>query len=244
MIRTGTGLSAWLAMLVLLGACGLFGDSGDETAGRSVDQILADSARAMGDISSAAFVIEQSGGDVFIDDADQLAFQSAEGRFASPASAEALVTVDALGFTTEVGAVAIDGTLWFSDPLTGTWSEAPESFTFDPATLFDPEEGWPALLTEAIGSAELVADDPAGDGAPGGPAHLRTTVSARRVSVLTGGLLTEETEVDLWIDEGTSRVVEARFDLPVAGGVSSWTMTIGDYDAAVDILPPDVRPDG
>lgn len=199
----------------------------------------------MADVGSASFTIQQSGAEILIDDAGQLAFQSAEGRFDAPASADALINVEALGFTTEVGAIAIDGTLWFTNPLSGAWTEAPESFTFDPATLFDPEVGFPALLSEAAPSAEFV-DDVTDQNSGSGKTrhHVRAMVAAERVSVLTGGLAAEQSEVDLWIDAVTSRVVEARFDLPVDDGVSSWQMTIGDYDSEVIIVAPELGSDG
>ena len=179
------------------------------------------------------------------DDADQLGFQSAEGRFASPSSAEALITVEAFGFTTEVGAVVIDGTLRFTNPLSGAWSEAPESLTFDPATPFDADVGFPALLTEARPSAELVDDGPDEGGGDGDSQHhVRTTASAERVSVLTGGLVTEESDIDLWIDADSSRIVEARFDVSVDDAVSSWRLTLGDYDAEITIVAPELGTDG
>jgi lipoprotein LprG len=227
-----------------LGACSSPSGEGD-TDDRSVDQLLADAAVAMAEVESAAFTIEQSGEAIFIDDANQLAFRSADGRFARPASAEALIAVEALGFRTEIGAVAIDGDVWLTDPLSGAWAEAPASFTFDPSTLFDPEVGLPALLAESAATAERV-DDGAGEDPAGGDDrhHLRTTVAAERVSVLTGGLVTERTDVDLWIDPLTSRLTEVRFDLPVDGGVSSWEMTLSDYDAEVVIDPPQLGTTG
>ncbi|MDH3683241.1 MAG: LppX_LprAFG lipoprotein, partial [Acidimicrobiia bacterium] len=133
-----------------------------------------------------------------------------------------------------------------TNPLTGDWTEAPDSFTFDPATLFDADQGIPALLTEATGSAELIEDAASADDVPDAAQHyrLRTTVAAQRVAVLTGGLVTEESEVDLWIDIETSRVVEARFDLSIDGAESSWRMTISDYDAEVTIVPPELAAAG
>lgn len=229
-------------LVAVLVACSSSSDAGDDGSDeQSVDQILSDGADAMNAIESAAFTIEQTGASLFIDDTGQLGFESAEGRFARPASSEAVVTVDALGFTTEIGAIAIDGQLWFTNPLTGDWTEAPASFTFDPATLFDAERGIPALLTEARGSAELIDDAAAADVPdPDRHHHVRTTVGAERVAVLTGGLVTEESDVDLWIDVDSSRVVEARFDLVIDEAESMWRMTIGDYDAEVTIVAPEL----
>lgn len=234
---------ALVAAACALVACGSSSDAEDDAGPATVESILVDAAAAMADVETAAFTIEQTGATVFIDD-DQLAFRSAEGRFARPSSAEALVSVDALGFATQIGAIAIDGTLWFTNPLTGAWSEAPPGFTFDPATLFDAEVGLPALLSEASETAQLVDDSSNDSGVEGDTHHLRTSVAPERVSVLTGGLITDETEVDLWIDVETGRVVEVRFELPIDDSTSSWRMTVGDYDAEVTIAPPELGSTG
>ena len=241
---------ALVATVVALGACSSGSD--DETEARGPEEILADAAAAMSTVESAAFTIEQTGAVVFIDDDGQLAFKSADGRFAAPASSDALVTIDALGFTTQVGAVAIDGELWFSNPLTGEWTEAPDGFSFDPAVVFDTEEGFPALLTEAAASDSTDLIDESPDPADGDQTagegddrhHLRTLAAAARVAVLTSGLVTEESMVDLWIDAATDRVVEVQFEVDVDGAASSWRMTVADYDADVTITPPELGADG
>ena len=220
-------------------------DGPDSGAERQAGQIVADAAVAMADVESAAFTIEQSGATLFIDDGDQLGFQSAVGRYASPSSAEAIISVSARGFATQVGAVAIDGTIWFTNPLTGAWAEAPESFTLDPTSLFDDDAGFPALLNEATTTAELIEDAPAEDDTDlGRHHHVRTAVSAQRVAALTGGLIAEETDVDLWIDTDTNRMVEARFDLQIDAETSSWRLTFDDYDAEVDIVAPELGIEG
>lgn len=238
-------LTVLVVAVVLVGACGSSSDSGDDAAQEpAVDQILIDAGGAMSTVESASFMIEQTGARVFIDEAEQLGFQSADGRFARPASSEAVVTVDALGFTTEVGAIAVDGDLWFTNPLSGEWTEAPASFTFDTATLFEPERGFPALLAEAAASAELIADSPRETGRGHEEHHIRAAVAAERVSVLTGGLVAEETDVDLWIDDISNRIVELRFELLIDDAVSSWRMTISDYDDEVTIAPPELGATG
>ena len=239
--------------LLVAGCTTSSGSDGERIEELTAEQVVADAAAAMSTVESASFTIEQAGATVFIDDAEQFAFQAADGRFAAPRSSEAILTVQALGFVTEVGAIAIDGRLWLTNPLTGEWAEAPENFTFDPAQLFDADTGFPALLSEASATAELV-DDLAGQstGESSDEAdpdrqnlhHVRTSVTAERVAVLTGGLVNEESEVDLWIDATSDRVVEASFDVAVDGAVSDWRMTISDYDQDVVIDPPELNAGG
>ena len=230
---TGRALALLAVVLAAAGPAVACSRGAATDAGPTVDELLAASAVAMSDVTSAAFTIEQSGAEFFIDENGQLAFRSADGRYAAPASAEALVTVDALGFTTQVGAVAIEGTVWLSDPLTGNWAEAPESFAFDPATLFDSEQGFPALLTEGQGRSELLSSDETSH-------RIRTPVSAERLSVLTSGLVEAATDVELTIDAGTDRISEATFELPVADQTSSWRLALDQYDEPVTVERPDL----
>lgn len=245
-----TSMTVACTLTVAVAGCSGSSSSDGEGPGElTAEQIVTDAAAAMSTVESASFSIDQAGATVFIDDAEQFAFQSADGRFAAPRSSEAILTVQALGFVTEVGAIAIDGRVWLTNPLTGDWEEAPESFTFDPAELFDPDTGIPTLLSEASSTAELVGD-PAGESSDDGDTdrqnlhHVRTSVSAERVAVLTGGLVDEESEVDLWIDADSNRVVEASFDVDVGGDVSDWRMTISEYDEDVSIDPPELNTGG
>ncbi len=244
-MRSPTRLAlALLAAVVLAGACSSDDDGGDGVAPLTAESVLTDAAAAMGSVETAAFELSQEGAPVPIDDAGQLLFLAADGRIARPSSADAVLTVDALGFTTEVGAIAIDGTVWFTNPLTGDWTEAPDTFTFDPAVLFDPDEGFAGLLTEVSPTATLVDEEAESDGEDGpdgdGPwRRVEATVSAERVEVLTGGLIGEATTVDAWIDAETDRLSLLRFELPIGDAVSSWRMSISDYGLEVDITPPE-----
>ena len=239
---------AALAMVLAAGCSS--SDSGEGDGARSADEIVAASAVAMAEFETASFTIEQTGAGLFIDEAGILAFQGADGRFARPSSADALVAVEASGFTTEVGVVAIDGEIWFTNPLTGVWAEAPEGVTFDPANVFDPEQGIPVMLTEVASSAAVVEESEGTEGSEGevpgpeGAVHLEASVSAERVAVLSAGLATEETEVELWIDPETDLITEIRFDLATGDGVSNWRMTIEDYGAEVVIVPPELGSTG
>ena len=206
--------------------------------GRSAVELAEDAAAAMADVETAAFSIEQRGSEISLDQTGLLTFESADGRYASPASAQAVVAVEASGFRTEVGAVAIEGEVWMTNPLTGVWDVAPPGFGFDPATLFDPEQGFPALLAEGAAEAKLV-EPPGNDDEPTG-LHLRMDVPAERLAVITSGLVRVDTETDLWVDPATSRLNEVRFAVPVADQTSNWSVAFSDYDAEVTIEAPEL----
>lgn len=234
--------------LVLLAALFIAGCSSSDDAGQqsstteapTADAVLARSAEAMSAIDTVAFDIERSGAAVAIDDAGVVLFESATGHYSAPASADAVVTVEVGGMRAEVAAIAIDGSTWITNPLTGAWEAAPDAFSFDPALLFDRDEGWASLLADGISDAELVEPVPDEDGR----FLVRGTVPAERIAVLTGGLANQETELDVWIDVDTSRVAAARFDVAGPDGVTTWDLQLDEYGAEVTITPPEIGGEG
>jgi len=234
MTRLRSSLLLALVTLALLGACS--SDSGEDVEAVGVDEIRTRSASAMADVDSVLFTIELEGADVFIDDAGLIGFRTAEGRFAAPSSADAVVSVVALGLATEVGAVAIDGEVWITNPLSGDWEPAPESLTFDPTQLFDPEVGFSRLLSDGLINPTLVSPSPD----PEGRYQLTADVEPERVRALTGGLVDDVDNVDLWIDATSNQLVEVTFDVGTDAGGTSWTLLLRDYGTAVSINEPDL----
>lgn len=224
------------ALAVALGT----GCGSDEPAGTTiaadVDAVRTAAARAMGEVDTVRFTIERSGAVVHIDEGGALAFERASGRFAAPSSADALVTVTAGGAAIEIGAVAIDGTTWITNPVSGRWEEAPAGLGFDPATLFDPDLGWRPLLATGLRDARLVEPEPDADGRY----HLRGVADAERIAVLTGGLVDESVPIDVWVEATTGRVLEARFETGEPDGVTAWRLALSDYGEPVDVEAPDV----
>jgi hypothetical protein len=207
----------------------------DQAAGTdvTVEAVLARAAEAMAGVQTAGFSIEHTGADVFIDDAARIRFDGAQGRYAAPSKADAVVEVNAMGITTKVGAITIDGRIWITNPLTDKWEDAPGGLSFDPTVLFDPETGWRSLLSEGLQDPVLVPS-----GGDDDRHHVRATVAADRVSVLTGGLVDEPSVIDLWIDADTSLVSEAGFDVDTDAGPTSWRLLLRNYGDDVTITAP------
>ena len=222
-----------VVLVVVLALSGCSSGKGDEDGDVTVGAILARSAAAMAGVETAGFSIEHTGAEVFIDDARRIRFDGAKGRYAAPAKADAVVKVNAMGIATEVGAIAIDGRTWITNPVTGKWQDAPGGLSFDPTILFDPETGWRSLLSEGLQDPVLVAGD--GDDKRH---HVRSTVAADRVSILTGGLVDEPSVLDLWIDPDTDLVSEAGFDVDTDAGPTSWRLHLRNYGDDVTITAP------
>jgi len=219
----------------LSGACG--SDSPEEpTISANVDAVRNAAAQAMAEVETVHFTIERRGAVVHVDEEGALAFERASGRFASPSSADAVIALTAGGRAIEVGAVAIGGVTWITNPVTGRWERAPESLSFDPATLFDPDLGWHPLLSSGLRHAELVEPAPDDENRY----LLRGVADRERVAVLTGGLVRQRVPIDVWLDAVSGRVVEARFEAETPDGPTSWRLVLFDYGAEVVIERPDL----
>ncbi len=223
----------------LLAATGCSSSSGGDDVGDApldVDGVRAMSAAAMADVDTLLFTIELEGADVFIDDGGLIQFQMAEGRYAAPGSADAVVSVVALGLATEVGAVAINGNVWITNPLTGAWEPAPDSLTFDPATIFDAEVGLSALIADGLTNAVLESPEPDADDR----LHITADVDPARVSTLTSGLVDDVDKVDLWIDRTSGQLAEVTFDVGADEAGTSWRLLLTDYGTTVTINEPEL----
>jgi lipoprotein LprG len=234
-LRRAALLAAVLALLALLGAA--CSSDGDRSAAipADVDAIRAAAADAMGRVETARFTIERGGAEVPIDDEGVLVFDRAEGRYAAPASADAVVAARAGGVATEVGAIAIDGEIWITNPVTGRWESAPEGLGFDPTVMFDPRRGWRPLLASGLDDAALVEQEPDADGRY----HLRGVAGAARIAVLTSGLVDQAVPIDIWIDGDSGEVREASFATTGPDGTSTWRVTLSGYGDPVEVTPPE-----
>ena len=156
-------------------------------------------------------------------------------QFAVPNSARAQlqVTVDG-NLATEIGAVAVGGEVWISNPVTGDFEPLPPGIDIDPARFFDPEGGWQPLLAN-LQEVELVGvDDRNGD-----RYHVRGVAPAADVEDITVGLVRDQdVPIELWIHPTTSLVTNLEFDTTLDGATSDWALELGRYGEPFTIVPP------
>lgn len=229
---------AVLVAAALVSGCGGGAEASGPTLAPDVATILAESAATMGSVDTVRFEIERGGAPVYIDPLDALEFVRAEGRFQGPSSADALVVVAVGDLRAQVGAVAIDGDTWITNPITGDWEPTPEGYAFDPATLFDPQLGWRPLLASELTDPELLGLDEI-DGEQ--LYHLRGLASEARISVITAGLVSQDVQLDLWVDPVDGAVRRAEFPTTYRGEESSWSLLFFDYGEPLEITIPDLE---
>ena len=195
----------------------------------------------MGDVDTVRFSIERGGAPIYIDPLDTLEFVSAEGRFEGPSSADAVVVVAIGDLRAQVGAIAIEGDTWITNPITGDWEATPEGYAFDPATLFDPDVGWRPLLASDLSDTQLIGLEER-DGEE--LYAVRGLAPEERISVITAGLVSQEVTLFLWLDPVDGAVREAEFTTLYRGEESDWSLRFFDYGEPLEITVPDLDNEG
>jgi hypothetical protein len=216
----------WLAPVLALVATSCGGGPGATAPDPA--QLIAGAIAAMQDVPSAHFEMTRSGAPVTV---EGLLFDSAVGRYAAPAAAEAVLRMHAADVAVELGTVSIGDRTWLTDPITGRWHELRPGSGFNPAVLFDPAAGWVALLRDLAGVIVVESE--------GGAHHLHGTVPPERVEALTAGLAPgQAVPMDLWLDAATRHIVRLEFSTVGDEGRSDWLIVMSDFGAAVQIDPP------
>ncbi len=224
------------ALTVVAGACGS-SEPEVEEIDADIGTLLATSAEAMGSVDTVRFEIERGGVPIYIDPTGTLEFKDAVGRFVAPQAADAVVKVAISGINVQIGAIAIDGTVWLSNPITGQWEPAPSTYAFDPTSLFSPDVGWRPLLDGELRNAVLVGREEL-DGVA--RYHVTGVAPEERIETITANLVrNQDVVVDIWLDTATGHVLEVTFDATTSAGVSNWTLVFFDYGDEIEIVPPD-----
>jgi len=217
-------------------SCSPSEDLGGPKLEPTTDIVLNAAAEAMGDVTSVRFELVRSGAAVYIDPLRSLSLDEIVGRYSAPTSAEALLTVtidDSL--RTKIGAVALDGEVWMSNPVTGTFEPLPAGYDIDPTTFFDPQNGWQPLLSE-LTDVVFVGEEQRN----GTRYHLRATAPADRVAVVTAGLVSgQDIEIDLWLHPVSGLVMSAEFETLIGSSPTAWTLELSDYGEPMVIEVPD-----
>ncbi|MDH3538425.1 MAG: LppX_LprAFG lipoprotein [Acidimicrobiia bacterium] len=222
-----------LAVALLAGACE--GDTAVTTTTTtlpSAEEILAEAAATMQAVETLRYEIELSGAPITL---LGIELRRARGQYLAPESSQAILEAAVGGLTIELATIAIAGTSWVTNPLTGAWDEYTGSRAFNPAIIFDPQLGWKPLLTTDLSAAQL-AEPVTGD------SYIVTgTAAGARVEVLTAGLVeAQPVDVRFEIDRASSVVTRMEFSTTGEAGRTLWALDLSEFDEPVSISPPEV----
>ncbi|MFH1330284.1 MAG: LppX_LprAFG lipoprotein [Actinomycetota bacterium] len=213
-----------LAVALLAASCG----GSPAPVALNPDALISGAVAAMQSVASARFEMTRAGAPVTV---EGLVFDGAVGRYAAPAAAEAVLRMHAGDLAVELGTISMGEQTWLTNPLTGRWEELRPGAGFNPAVLFDPADGWVALLTDLAGVTLVAAD--------GDTHRLAGSVPAARVKALTAGLAAgQAVPMTLWLDAETLHIVRLEFSTVAADGQSEWVIVMSRFDEPVQIYSP------
>lgn len=210
-----------LAVLVLAGC------SGATTELPPGPDLLGRAGPATAAVRSAHFVVAVDPG------LPQVTVRGAEGDLTRAGSARGTARLDQLGQLVEIAFVIVGDDLFLKGP-TGGFQKLPAGFAstvYDPSVILDPQRGLAALVSTATQPRTEARED------VGGRATYR--VAAVLDPAVVGGLvpgLTGPTDGQLWIDAGTSQLLQVR--ARPAGAPGAVTLTLSNLDGPVTIAAP------
>nr|WP_255603135.1 LppX_LprAFG lipoprotein [Oscillochloris sp. ZM17-4] len=201
-------------------------------------EISAQVGRATQAAESVHFAISLAGKPVYADSGNIFVLNSMEGDLKRPDSVLAVLSVSAGAGVAEIRTVALDGKQYITNPITREWSCLAPGSAFNPAVLFDPQQGVEHLLQTGFDDVTLVGvEDLAGRPSY----HLRGTIAGDKLQPISMGLLgAGPAAVDLWADQETLRasklvLVDSSSD---ATAPSTWTITFSGYGKTIDVRAP------
>ncbi len=198
----------------------------------SAQEILTEAAATMQAVETLRYEIELSGAPITLLGVE---LRSASGQYLAPESSQAVLRAAIGGLTIELATIAIGGTSWLTNPLSGAWDEYTGSRAFNPAIIFDPELGWKPLLTTDLSDAQLA------DAASTDTYRITGTAAGARVEVLTAGLVeSQPVEVQFDVDRETATVTRMEFSTIGEAGQTLWVLALSEFDEPVTIDPPEV----
>lgn len=201
-------------------------------------ELLADAADRWSETDTVSFELDVDG-TTYLDVNETIELESVDGVLKRPDQAEAEATVK-IGFATfDVGLVAIGNDVYMTNFLNGDWERGPDNFDFNPALIFDDDQGVSAVL-EAMDDVEI-----GNEATIGGTevTEISGVVDQDDIDQLVAGSLEgEKIEVTLWIDAQTGDLYQIELAEPddVDGDPISWVITFSDHNQPVTIEAPDI----
>jgi outer membrane lipoprotein-sorting protein len=234
-IRRIPALIALLLALVLA-ACG--GESADVDENLAAPDVLANASERMANTQSMRFDLRVEG-ETFIDPAKTIQLVSARGSMARPDRVDVEFQARLFGAgTVTIKMITVGNASWTTNLLTGKWETAPEEFGYNPAVLYDNQNGLGPVMGK-LWNVEVVGIETVDDRTT---YHISGDASQAVMDPLTANTMEgDRIGVELWIDGETwdlLRIVLKEPESAEHADPATWTMHLTDHDKQVSIEPP------
>jgi lipoprotein LprG len=239
MLTRITAISILALFMSAMAACSLWED--DDTGSDSSDDLTAESvldraAERWNETNSLSFMLEAEG-DSYLDSDRTIRLISAEGELVRPASVSATARVAVAIATVNVNIIVIEDSAYMTNLVTGNWERAPDDFTYNPALLFNPDDGLGPIMRD-IRDTELHA----AESVDGRTAHRITgLVSDDQIEDITAGSIDgDDIDVTIWIAEDNNDVLRLLLSADGEGdaGETTWDLYFSDHNQDVTIDAP------
>lgn len=208
-----------------------------------VEEILVRAIERTARLEGFSFSMVREGVRAYFDPDETISLRRVEGVFVAPDAVQALVRVITPGVVSEFQILSLGDRQWFTNLGTGAWEVVPAEWGFNPATLFEPENGMAFVLEADIidpvleGTVEL-------DELPGRKLYyIVAQLSGEHIYYLSYGMIASPNmQVELWIQPITFEIhrIVLTEALPDETETRIWQLDFWDFDREIEITAPDV----
>ncbi|MCB8923244.1 MAG: LppX_LprAFG lipoprotein [Ardenticatenaceae bacterium] len=205
------------------------------------EDIVTQAAAKMQTLQGFHFVIDRSGAPAYLDNAETLSFRRAEGNYAAPDRAQAVVRLILPGLVTDVNVVSVGVVQWETNPLTGEWVELPPDWGFNPTVLFQEDVGLQAILAADLTDVVLAGTERLDEGPDMLLYKVTGEAAGERLYDMSGTLIGPDmVAVTMWVEPETFLLHRIVAIEPVPGSEepSVWQVDFSQFDTLFDIEPP------
>lgn len=222
------------AAMLVLGACA--NGNGDDDDTQDAGEIIDAASERFDETSSAHFELDIDGS-IGIDEEGMLELGAVSGEIVRPAGARADASIVFGGSSVSMEMIASEGEMFIRNILTGDWERAPSDLEYDPARIFDEDDGISSII-EQLENIEREGEDSVG----GTDAwHLTAQVDTGAVRNLAGDFFEgEQLNVDIWVARDDYRLLRVELHDADAEEPMSWELSLSNHDESVEITPPDL----
>lgn len=226
--------------ILLTGVASASADDATSEPASDARTLIDDASTRLADTQTMQFELEIEG-DSYIDDTHTMRLIAARGDLERPDKVDVEFQINLLGAqNVTIRMITAGEEAWTTDLLTGKWGPAPEEFGYNPAVLFDNQNG--------LGPVAGRLQDPTVDGSEtvGGRDawKITGTVDEETIEPLTSGVIRgDEIRISIWIDKENANILRIEIEEPDIEGKenpATWTMTLTGHDSDIEIEAPDL----